>query len=216
MINPVGLMPTSPKMYWLLAASSLLVFSTPFLSAQSENSGSPQSPTRNSVSPDGSKEVIFRWTNPRIEGAGNIYIHILRTNKFLGPLPWVGFGYPYETLWRTDGTAFAVKGEWARGYVVCRVYLMQRNGQYCLVKTPELVRCVADKYHLETYGKGGEHPVEWLPGNRLAVDVYDRSWGPKDQGDVEQPYRVTLRLPTDSGVKSLKAAIQDIRPIDIP
>ena len=214
-INPTGRMPILASFFWLLATGSFFVFSTAFLSAQNTDEESSE-PSRiaNSLSPDGRKEITFRWASPKIEAAGNVYVHVLRTNEFSRPLPWSGFGYPYESLWRADGRAFTIKGEWARGYVVCKVYQLQRHGQYHLIETPDLVRCVADKYHLETYGKGGEHPVAWLPDNRLAIDVYDRSWGVKDGGDCEQPYRVTLQLPSRSASSPYTAVIQDIRPVD--
>lgn len=177
----------------------------------------PEGPVslKNGLSPDGRKEIVFVWRTEPVEGWGTCYLQDLLANKLENPLAWKGFGQPYEVLWRPDGGAFAIKGEAARGYVVCKVYLRQGSGRYHLVKTPDLVRSVAAKYHLETYGKGGEHPAKWLPSNRLAVDVYDRSWAIKDAGDATQPYRVILQLPRGRSSPH-KASIEDISPVSLP
>ena len=178
-----------------LSLSGVLFLLTASVRAQETNKLPDAILVKDSQSPNRRERLVIVDNYGQGVAAGTVQVKEVKTGKILGYFEWSGFGeHPTEdvltVLWRPDSRAFAISYEVTRGYVECKVYALE--DERCVpVELPDFTARIARKYGLEIYPKGGEHPFKWLSGNRLEVDVYNRSW----EENAHSTYRVTLRLP---------------------
>jgi hypothetical protein len=155
-----------------------------------------------SRSPDGKIEL---WVKPKSgEGiaAGVAEIRQVKTGKILGKFEWSGFGVrlaapdpPFEVFWRNDSQYFAIRYEFARGWMTGGIYGRGIGSRWIEVKMP------SDRYTnaikkmsgvSELYGKGCDRPIEWTTNRELVLEFADRNL--LYEPELEKEYLVTLKV----------------------